>query len=200
MFLPDAPLSDTFQLKLPCKNYLYKNATASTALSSTETINGDVDTDLIEVVNIFGMRFFSIVVQHLETCTTCYPPPPQPPPNAFNILMESAKATLGKDLPKAVVDPKNNMERLRNRVLLHFEEGGCKFPRNAGKELVHLFRGCATCCITLMASLAKSRRSHQAKSPFILFLSKSSRVLIVHNNRNTRREHLTIFQRTSWKA
>ena len=127
------PLSDIFQLKLPCKNYLFKNATASTALSSTETINEDVETDLIKVVIIYGMHFFLIVVQHLEMCTTCHPPPPQPPPNAFNILMASAKAALGKDLPEAVVHPKNNMERLRNRVLLDFEESFCNFPRDAGK-------------------------------------------------------------------
>lgn len=57
----------------------------------------------------------------------------QPPLNAFNVLMASVRDAIGKDIPKPVHDPKSNMDRLRNKVLSHFEEKGCIFPKNSGK-------------------------------------------------------------------
>ena len=79
----------------------------------------------------------------------------QPPLNAFNVLMASVRDAIGKDIPKPVHDPKSNMDRLRNKVLSHFEEKGCIFSKNSGKGAVHLSQGCVTCCTILMANIVK---------------------------------------------
>ena len=114
----NGPFTTTFELDLPCRNFQFKEATASSALVSTESVKGSANTDITEVVNIFGMRFFCITVQHSTACVKCFPTPVQPPPNAFNVLMTSARDAVGKDLPVPVQDPKSNMDRLRNNVLI----------------------------------------------------------------------------------
>ena len=126
-------LTTTFELDPPCKNFQFKEAIASAALSSTETIQGNTETNVIEAVNIFGMRFFSLTVQHTTPCHKCLPPPVQQPQNAFNVMMAAARDAAENDIPAPVDDPKTNMDRLRNKVLSYFEEKGCRFPKNSGK-------------------------------------------------------------------
>ena len=99
---------------------------------SNEQIRGDADTDLVEVVNIFDMRFFSVSVQHSTPCDVCQPPPPPPPANAIQMMMTAARDAAGKDLPGPIQDPKHGIDKLRNAILSYFEEKGCRFPRNAG--------------------------------------------------------------------
>ena len=84
------------------------------ASTNTNAINngvqGNDETDLINVVKSFGMRFFTLTVQHKVTCPTCFPngnsPEGEPRVNAFQYLMNSAREALGQDLPKIKENPK----------------------------------------------------------------------------------------------
>lgn len=93
----DGPLATTFELDLPCQKFLFKEATATLALESTNKITGNAETDLIEVVT---MRFFSIIIQHSTPCATCLPTPEralsqwmQQPTEPFLSLYRNLRAT-----------------------------------------------------------------------------------------------------------
>lgn len=112
--------------------YNLKRITSS-ALAMDECVHGTSDTDIIQVIEQFGMRFFKLVVEHLPSCATRFPNlNSSKPVNAFTVLMTAARDALGKDLPTVVKDPKTSMERLNDEVLKFFEEKECNFPRNAG--------------------------------------------------------------------
>ena len=113
--------------------YNLKRITTSSTLAMNECVHGTSDTNIIQVIEQFGMRFFKLVVEHLPSCATCFPNlNSSKPVNAFTVLMTAARDALGKDLPTVVKDPKTSMERLNNEVLKFFEEKECNFPRNAG--------------------------------------------------------------------
>ena len=127
----NGPHTPNFNLNLPCKSYEMKEVVASTNLAKSENVRGSSDTDLIQVIEGFGMRFFTIILKH-STCATCFPNQGvSQPVNAFTMLMVAARDAVGKNLPTTVKHPQTSMERLNNEVLKFFEEKGCKFPTNA---------------------------------------------------------------------
>lgn len=128
----DGAFSSTFKMDIPCKNWKFCSASAASALASNEQVRGDANTDLIETVNIFGMRFFTVTIQHSTPCGVCQPPPAQPPPNAFQILVSAARNAAYQDLPQPILEPKNASDRLTNAILAYFQEKNCSFPRSAG--------------------------------------------------------------------
>ena len=129
----NGPLTPTFNLDLPCKMYNLKEITASSTLAMSECVRGTSDTDIIQVIDQFGMRFFKLIIEHLPSCATCLPNQGSSQPvNAFTVLMTAARDAVGKDLPTILKDPKTSMEKLNNEVLGFFEEKECNFPTNAG--------------------------------------------------------------------
>ncbi|CAB4016007.1 Hypothetical predicted protein [Paramuricea clavata] len=111
--------------------YNLKEITASSTLAMSECVCGTSDTDIIQVIDQFGLHFFKLIIEHLWA--TCFPNQGSSQPvNAFTVLMTAARDAVGKDLPTMLKDPKTSMEKLNNEVLRFFEEKECNFPMNAG--------------------------------------------------------------------
>ena len=64
----NGPLTPTFNLDLPCKMYNLKEITAPSTLATSECVRGTSDTDIIQVIDQFGMRFFKLIIKHLPSC------------------------------------------------------------------------------------------------------------------------------------
>jgi len=113
---------------MKCRNYTFEDAVAGTSLSMAENIKGDLDTDIVGVVESFGMRFVTICIEHDKNCqsATCIPIPTDiGRPNVFSVLMAAARNSVGSDVPTVIVEPKTQPQRLRNEVLQYFSENKC---------------------------------------------------------------------------
>ena len=108
----DGSLTPIFYLNLACKTYILKEIKASSMLAMSECVRGTLDTDIIQVIEQFGMRFFKLILQHLPSCASCFPvnQGSSKPVNAFTVLMTAARDAVGNDLPTIVNDPKTSME------------------------------------------------------------------------------------------
>lgn len=120
-----------------CNGFNLKEVIASSTVNPTATnsVKGDPETNLIQVVDGFGMKCFTIILEHSTSCETCFPQPPRnDKPNAFQALMAAAREAVGKDLPTIIQDPKTGLEKLRNEILTYLTEKQCVFPKSAGKR------------------------------------------------------------------
>ena len=126
---------------------------------------GTLDTDIIQVIEQFGMRFFKLLLQHLPSCASCFPvnQGSSQPVNAFTVLMTAARDAVGNDLPTIVNNPKTSVEKLNNEVLKFFEEKECNFPRNAGAR--------ATCFVSKLVELLYYVDGHYNKIESVLSMS-----------------------------
>ena len=128
---------DFVDLKCKRTSYEFQKATAFLSLSLTNGIEGDAQNDLMEVVNFFNMRFFSINIKHGDIdCDDCrlHAGTANPPTtNAFQVMMAAAKEAAIIGIPKVCPDPKCNLDKLKNTILTYFQEKMCIFPANCGK-------------------------------------------------------------------
>lgn len=118
-----------------CMNYHFKEVIAGTSFSLTENIRGDSNTDLVGVVDVFKMSFFSISIEHDgSNCQACLPATSdRNRPNAFQVMMAAARvADNESNIPKVTEQPKNMKEQLMNEVLIFLSEMDCVFPANCG--------------------------------------------------------------------
>jgi hypothetical protein len=113
-------------LNIACKNYDRVEARVTSSMTSTDEIHGNADTDVIDVVRNFDMKFFTLMVNHKADCEECQPPAPRPTMFAFQVMMSAAKVVAGQRL-KPVEHPKNQREKLQNSILNFFAEKGCQF-------------------------------------------------------------------------
>ena len=130
----DGPLTAIFYLNLASKTYILKEIKASSTLAMSECVRGTLDTDIIQVIEQFGMHFFKLIVQHLPSCASRFPvnQGSSKPVNAFTVLMTAARDAVRNDLPTIVNDPKTSVDKLNNEILKFFEEKECNFPSNTG--------------------------------------------------------------------
>lgn len=121
-------------IDLPCLNYTIIDCKASESIASNETVNGDPTTNIIDILNNFGMKFFSMIVKHASPCNICTMPIPNlPAPNAFNVLMASSRHLAKAHIPVIIANPTCGIEKLQNALLTYLEKCACKFPGNCGK-------------------------------------------------------------------
>jgi hypothetical protein len=113
-------------LNIPCKNYDLVEARVTSSMTSTDEIHGNANTDVIDVVRNFDMKFFTLMVKHKADCQECQPPAPRPTMCAFEVMMSAAKVVAGQRL-KPVEHPKNQREKLQNSILNFFAEKECQF-------------------------------------------------------------------------
>ena len=114
----NGPLTPIFYLNLACKMYILKEIRASSTIAMSECVHGTLDTDIIQVIEQFGMRFFKLIVQHLPSCASCFPinQGSSKSVNAFTVLMTAARDAVENDLPTIVDDPKTSEEKLNNEL------------------------------------------------------------------------------------
>ena len=119
-----------------CKNKVLSFATASSSFALKEEIKGDPMQDIVNKVQVFGMRYFSLFIKHDEACPTCKVSENEDehdaPLNAFQVMMAAAANEVGKNVPKQIQSPKNGLDRLFNCILSHLSSSGCIFPKNVG--------------------------------------------------------------------
>ena len=127
-------VSATCDLALTCDHFNVIEVDSKQKSSSTETIQGDPNEDMLPAIDIFENRFFTLVLN--ESCQECNQPKPEPvnkPPNAFQLLMQSARDNKHKDDPKKLPNPTNGKELLLNEFITYCQQNGSNFPVGSGK-------------------------------------------------------------------
>ena len=113
-------------LKVPCRNLSLLEVFGGTKGSDGDGVSGPPDTDIIEAMESFELKFFTFIYGH--DCTECRPIQAVPS-NAFNLLMAGAQKVFQKE-EEPIKDP-NSKEKLQNTVLIYFKDGGCRFPKGS---------------------------------------------------------------------
>ena len=129
-----------FNTGLQCSpaSYDFHEATAYISMAMTNGIKGDEQQDIMEAINFFKMRFFSISIKHNNKCDSCRllasANALKTPPNAFALMMAAAKDAAAKDVPQISSDPKTSFDELKNAILRYFQEKNCVFPTKFGNQ------------------------------------------------------------------
>ena len=123
-------VSAPIEFESPCEHSSLVRVDSKQKINS-EAIVGDPEDDMLPAIDIFENRFFSLYLK--ESCEECTRPkaPKEDKPNAFHLLMKTAKENRGKDDPIKFSNPSNGRERCLNAFLSHCEEK--KIPVGCGK-------------------------------------------------------------------
>ena len=117
----------------------YLNLTVTGCKTSTDhkllqEITAPPSSDIVQKAKLFGMLFFTIVVEHPDDCELCkksVETAASKRPNAFELIIANARAQYKDSVPKEIENPKNGKDKQYNKIICHLAEKNCVINPNA---------------------------------------------------------------------
>ena len=118
-----------------CSNFELSKVIAQASLSDPE-IEASIEDDIINVIESFSMKYFTLTQKHRESCTICETKVRDTKLNALSLMMASAARANESEI-KPISNPKTSKEGLYNEFLAYVAEIKEKIPKTAiGKKIV----------------------------------------------------------------
>lgn len=117
-----------------CDNFKVTGCRTSVNHKLLEEVNASPVSDIVQKAKLFGMLYFTILVEHRDECEKCKVvevPAASPKPSVQSFLMASARAQQANSLPKAIEAPKNRKEEQYNKILEQLGNKKCYFVKSA---------------------------------------------------------------------